>query len=210
MQKILTFCNSDCRFKVVILVVVGAEADDIEDGGGDEDVGRYSKQLSAKDETNLDCFNTMPLLLNLCHTVERNNLSFVVNLYTLMHDLVLLQLTWTKVPREKVIVPKGWKPTQDSMSRSEGTGSPEVSWRGSNDTPVGQTGTSASGSRKGTPCCKTFDKAHFQPSNILHLVIIIGFSEPSKYWILSFSSGPLSSNVPRFSTLHGAQLSSFS
>ena len=127
MHKFLTFCNSDYRFKVVILVVVGAEADDIEDGGGDEDVGRYSKQLSAKDETNLDCFNTMPLLLNLCHTVERNNLSFVVNLYTLMHDLVLLQLTWTKVPREKVIVPKGWKPTQVSMSRSEGTGSPEVS-----------------------------------------------------------------------------------
>ena len=45
--------------------MVGAEADDVEDGGGDEDVGRYPKQLAAKDQMNLNCFNTMPLLLNL-------------------------------------------------------------------------------------------------------------------------------------------------
>ena len=73
--KKFTFCHSDYRFKVVVLVVVGAEADDVEDGGGDEDVGRYPKQLAAKHQTNLNCFNTMSLLLNLCCTVERDKLS---------------------------------------------------------------------------------------------------------------------------------------
>ena len=59
---------------------------------------------------------------------------------------------------------------------------------------------------------KPWKRHIFNRPNSLHLVIIIGFSEPSKYWILSFSSGPLSSNVPRFSTLHieGAQLRLFS
>ena len=87
--------------------MVGTEAYDVEDGGGDEDIGGYPKQLSTKGQTNLNCFNTVPLLLNLCHTVEINNLSSVVNLYTLTHDLVLLQLSWTQIPREKEIAPKG-------------------------------------------------------------------------------------------------------
>ena len=63
------------RFKVVVLIVVGAEADDVEDGGGDKDVGRYPEQLSTKDQANLNCFNTVPLLFNLAELKEKNYLS---------------------------------------------------------------------------------------------------------------------------------------
>ena len=85
--------NRDHRFKVVVLIVVGAEADDVEDGGGDKDVGRYPEQLSTKNQANLNGFNTMPLLFNLCGRVEKKLLVIsksIANLYTLMHDLVLL------------------------------------------------------------------------------------------------------------------------
>lgn len=67
--------DCDYRFKVVVFIVVGAEADDVEDGGGDEDVGGDAKQLPTKDQANLDSFNAVPLHFNL---------------NTLLHDLVLL------------------------------------------------------------------------------------------------------------------------
>ena len=102
----MPFCNTGYRFKVFVLVVVGAEADDVEDGGGDEDVGRYSEQLSTKDQTNLNCFQTIPLLFNLCGITQLKVTTCYlrtqyINLYTLMHDLVLLQLPRTEVPQKR-------------------------------------------------------------------------------------------------------------
>ena len=81
--------DRDHRFKVVVLIVVGAEADDVEDGGGDKDVGRYPKQLSTKDQANLNCFNTVPLLFNLCGRVERSSLSSQNSLPTFIFSCMI-------------------------------------------------------------------------------------------------------------------------
>ena len=81
--------DCDYRFKVVVFIVVGAEADDVEDGGGDEDVGGDAKQLPTKDQANLDSFNAVPLHFNL-YWKNGQLTKFVRNLNTLLHDLVLL------------------------------------------------------------------------------------------------------------------------
>ena len=53
--------NRDHRFKVVVLIVVGAEADDVEDGGGDKDVEEDAKKFSTKSDRHSDSLHILEL-----------------------------------------------------------------------------------------------------------------------------------------------------
>ena len=55
--------DADDGLEVVVLVVVGAEADDVEDRGREEDVGGDRDQLARQDELNLDAHHHHAIFL---------------------------------------------------------------------------------------------------------------------------------------------------
>ena len=66
--------DCDYRFKVVVFIVVGAEADDVEDGGREEDVGGDGDQLPRQDELHL---HRLRLLLSNSHHLQAQKAKYV-------------------------------------------------------------------------------------------------------------------------------------
>ena len=66
--------DSNDRLEVVVLVVVGAEADDVEDGGREEDVGGDGDQLPRQDELHL---HRLRLLLSYSHHLQEQQAKYI-------------------------------------------------------------------------------------------------------------------------------------